>query len=182
MAGCTVHPRLRGELARNKDKVNILRGSSPLTRGTPSAEFENIIRYRFIPAYAGNSQNLCTSQSVQTVHPRLRGELFRVDTDRNIVYGSSPLTRGTQQSCQREVKQNRFIPAYAGNSASATVTITGTAVHPRLRGELLFQPYPVYRAFGSSPLTRGTPLYPIRHQSQSRFIPAYAGNSYCQWS
>ena len=52
----TVHPRLRGELKAKLYPELCQDGSSPLTRGTPSAS--PIIQFiiRFIPAYAGNSR------------------------------------------------------------------------------------------------------------------------------
>ena len=52
----SVHPRLRGELPPKSSFGDMNIGSSPLTRGTPSAS--PIIQFiiRFIPAYAGNSR------------------------------------------------------------------------------------------------------------------------------
>ena len=51
----TVHPRLRGELTGDMTLRLSLIGSSPLTRGTPSDDFDIDYSARFIPAYAGNS-------------------------------------------------------------------------------------------------------------------------------
>ena len=91
-----VHPRLRGELKAKLYPELCQDGSSPLTRGTPSAS--PIIQFiiRFIPAYAGNSSAL------------------RIVSNPPI--GSSPLTRGTRNHTVGRVKLARFIPAYAGNS------------------------------------------------------------------
>ena len=50
-----VHPRLRGELARELFTDCIMIGSSPLTRGTPAMSGGATDPDRFIPAYAGNS-------------------------------------------------------------------------------------------------------------------------------
>ena len=52
----TVHPRLRGELTTWACSPLPLRGSSPLTRGTLSICADLVVPFRFIPAYAGNSQ------------------------------------------------------------------------------------------------------------------------------
>ncbi len=92
---------------------------------------------RFIPAYAGNSAKAINAIHFQTVHPRLRGELFCTCSSSMRWRGSSPLTRGTRESfltmlwpapvhprLRGELKfarsldrlQERFIPAYAGNS------------------------------------------------------------------
>ena len=50
-----VHPRLRGELTDPEADENGQIGSSPLTRGTRVQTRRSRQRYRFIPAYAGNS-------------------------------------------------------------------------------------------------------------------------------
>ena len=134
----SVHPRLRGELYGPSAVVAKICGSSPLTRGTLSAELEKMIN--------------------QSVHPRLRGELrtsFFVISDNS---GSSPLTRGTQSCVQSEKYLWRFIPAYAGNSSSGLTASGITSVHPRLRGELIGLARRLRRRTGSSPLTRGTHL------------------------
>ena len=58
MSGCAlapVHPRLRGELGIESDVVQLMVGSSPLTRGTHRV--------------------LMPRQFELPVHPRLRGEL-----------------------------------------------------------------------------------------------------------
>ena len=91
--------------------------------------------------------------------------------------GSSPLTRGTQHCRQILHLQFRFIPAYAGNSCRGRSRPKASTVHPRLRGELTALVLAFFGAFGSSPLTRGTPDIGQRCIDPNRFIPAYAGNS-----
>ena len=73
----TVHPRLRGELAKLRFEERDGDGSSPLTRGTQRRSSRGPYRRWFIPAYAGNSWIQCAAQRCSTVHPRLRGELSR---------------------------------------------------------------------------------------------------------
>ena len=72
----------------------------------------------------------------------------------------------------------RFIPAYAGNSEKRYSCQVGSAVHPRLRGELSLASDGSPIGGGSSPLTRGTRRNITSQFPTSRFIPAYAGNSY----
>ena len=91
--------------------------------------------------------------------------------------GSSPLTRGTLNGRPRSREDFRFIPAYAGNSPSASLISSQVAVHPRLRGELMPEHYPKMLFVGSSPLTRGTHFKLCISRPIWRFIPAYAGNS-----
>ena len=112
----TVHPRLRGELFRDVENELTLNGSSPLTRGTQGTEELADVLLRFIPAYAGNSQNKSSANLVDAVHPRLRGELFGACICFLFLFGSSPLTRGTR------------------NILSVATQVQ--SVHPRLRGEL----------------------------------------------
>ena len=131
-----VHPRLRGELTSRGLPFMVVIGSSPLTRGTQFFRRSVCVIDRFIPAYAGNSNDHFRPLRNFEVHPRLRGEL-RIFLPRSfIAVGSSPLTRGT-----RERRRSYQLCC---------------SVHPRLRGEL---PAPIRQTskhLGSSPLTRGT--------------------------
>ena len=111
---------------------------------------------RFIPAYAGNSQDTHLVRDLPSVHPRLRGELTIRISMVICTSGSSPLTRGTQKTAAEGCRNKRFIPAYAGNSLPVNPTSTEGPVHPRLRGELM--------VYGTA-------------QDAAGFIPAYAGNS-----
>ena len=152
-------------------------GSSPLTRGTPYCfQLFNVFR-RFIPAYAGNSGSDAYEYIGNPVHPRLRGELPYFFERLRAASGSSPLTRGTQTLRPRLLPLWRFIPAYAGNSIALLTSWTRMTVHPRLRGELTHCFRLDCARGGSSPLTRGTleKLWNVREET--RFIPAYAGNS-----
>ena len=151
-----VHPRLRGELGSTRDKMTGSIGSSPLTRGTRVQTRRSRQRYRFIPAYAGNSLAGDYLSWWRSVHPRLRGELSRSTTPPTVLLGPSPLTRGTQRREKPAICFDRFIPAYAGNSNDHFRPLRNFEVHPRLRGEL---PAPIRQTskhLGSSPLTRGT--------------------------
>ena len=153
----TVHPRLRGELSGAVVEALIVGGSSPLTRGTPGSNVRPKDVLRFIPAYAGNSQDTHLVRDLPSVHPRLRGELTIRISMVICTSGSSPLTRGT-----------------LNDSPYKALTRT---VHPRLRGELLNGAPLSQDQGGSSPLTRGTQKTAAEGCRNKRFIPAYAGNS-----
>ena len=56
-------------------KITDTVGSSPLTRGTHNRKLHYHQQFRFIPAYAGNSEDLFDRNYGLPVHPRLRGEL-----------------------------------------------------------------------------------------------------------
>ena len=84
-----------GELSKPSWAIVQLDGSSPLARGTQDLDRLGYVADRFIPAYAGNSDNGFTLGPPPPVHPRLRGELAVGSFSDKIVSGSSPLTRGT---------------------------------------------------------------------------------------
>ena len=135
----------------------MLDGSSPRTRGTGvGVERAEAVR-RFIPAHAGNSQELV---------PNMDG-----------TGGSSPRTRGTEHLLCAGVGCGRFIPAHAGNSRCPAGASSVRPVHPRARGEQLDMMATGLFDGGSSPRTRGTVLRVQRSALLRRFIPAHAGNS-----
>ena len=152
-------------------------GSSPLARGTPLNLCLGRLPIRFIPAYAGNSLDMCRSRCTFPVHPRLRGELLIEHHLKPRSRGSSPLTRGTLELILTRQPSQRFIPAYAGNSRQERPSGAKSTVHPRLRGELQIPGESSLDVYGSSPLTRGTPGADSSGCRNGRFIPAYAGNS-----
>ena len=153
-----VHPRLRGELFACHKLSFALFGSSPLTRGTLTEFLWPRLSMRFIPAYAGNSEGQSIRAGSETVHPRLRGELLPRTSRTKNAFGSSPLTRGTHAQDLTACFNQRFIPAYAGNSGESKMGWWADSVHPRLRGELSRKHSAPAKGLGSSPLTRGTHL------------------------
>ena len=111
-----VHPRLRGELKTVVNMPSTTIGSSPLARGTHVPSAMIISRARFIPACAGNSKMKTYEIPLNSVHPRLRGELRYVHYSALCLSGSSPLARGTPRLQTAPGLWIRFIPACAGNS------------------------------------------------------------------
>ena len=151
-----VHPRIRGERARQGAYCRLVHGSSPHTRGTQAQEQGQGRHGRFIPAYAGNASLERCHDGPLPVHPRIRGERTFLKFCRMADGGSSPHTRGTRREPERMEPVGRFIPAYAGNARVRTEPASSSPVHPRIRGErpsvLSAGPSP----YGSSPHTRGT--------------------------
>ena len=92
----TVHPRMRGEHARQTARHHSAAGSSPHARGTLSHWQNAQFPARFIPACAGNTLPVVVLGHPSPVHPRMRGEhpsLLDMARDRD---GSSPHARGTR--------------------------------------------------------------------------------------
>ncbi len=71
----------------------------------------------------------------------------------------------------------RFIPAGAGNSITASRSISAAPVYPRRRGELAHRLRHTVKKFGLSPQARGTLIRNHPLTQGLRFIPAGAGNS-----
>ena len=91
----SVHPRRRGERQTLIVPPQSQGGSSPQARGTPGILAVANARCRFIPAGAGNASRRRSSRSRFSVHPRRRGERFRLGARQTIRAGSSPQARGT---------------------------------------------------------------------------------------
>ena len=156
-------------------------GSSPLARGTPPAPPSSPTGCRFIPARAGNTGHGARSLRRPPVHPRSRGEHSCGIVPESLAHGSSPLARGTPPQRGLLGRNDRFIPARAGNTCPPAGWAPPTAVHPRSRGEHALGPELQAARAGSSPLARGTPRRRRQHRQRLRFIPARAGNT-CSWA
>ena len=153
-------------------------GLSPLARGTLPLVSCRPRKNRFIPAGAGNSSTYAPSGSAIPVYPRWRGKLpLRLMND-NKNGGLSPLARGTRCCLYRTLRESRFIPAGAGNSATRWQSSYPTTVYPRWRGELLIRSSYSAPLAGLSPLARGTQHGRPYEIPVARFIPAGAGNSH----
>ena len=175
--GEAVHPRGRGEhFARYRSRRQ-LSGSSPRARGTRLLTKLRAYLKRFIPAGAGNTQTLQSTQMPHPVHPRGRGEHTVQHVRKSWVCGSSPRARGTPRLRLHHNPRLRFIPAGAGNTHRGGPRHASQPVHPRGRGE-----HPWHRCrdlgnHGSSPRARGTRSHKRTRRLRRRFIPAGAGNT-----
>ena len=172
-----VHPRGRGEHSHVSPLGVLSDGSSPRARGTLQAVLLRPLPHRFIPAGAGNTVVISTVSAPASVHPRGRGEHAWGNPRFSRKGGSSPRARGTRRCCQRSPGQGRFIPAGAGNTATAASARGCDTVHPRGRGEHWNSSRPSGRSTGSSPRARGTRRTGTWSPRLSRFIPAGAGNT-----
>ena len=88
------HPRSRGENWTIQLKPVAETGSSPLTRGKPSANERSSEIRRLIPAHAGKTRLGTGELPRYGAHPRSRGENTRPPGIPARGTGSSPLTRG----------------------------------------------------------------------------------------
>ena len=135
MAICPVHPRVCGEQDSIDAPLPTIDGSSPRVRGTDLAAYLTPIRWRFIPACAGNSFSILASSGFASVHPRVCGEQLPSASPQSSSSGSSPRVRGTVRARPSAGRSERFIPACAGNSRLRIWNQDCVTVHPRVCGE-----------------------------------------------
>ena len=110
------HPRSRGEYLGHCSSLVSQWGSSPLSRGIPSA-LRSIIRLvRIIPALAGNTNSMVLPDPKTRDHPRSRGEYAKIFKLLTAIMGSSPLSRGILKPFMGVREIGRIIPALAGNT------------------------------------------------------------------
>ena len=111
------HPRIRGEHSLVYDYISREEGSSPHSRGTPTASAPAITPTRIIPAFAGNT--LCQSKRgiCHRDHPRIRGEHSATIILLYPLSGSSPHSRGTLDTSYVSHGKTGIIPAFAGNTS-----------------------------------------------------------------
>lgn len=73
-----------------------------------------------------------------------------------VIWGSSPLARGTPGNALTATLPSRLIPARAGNTDCFVAAGVDSQAHPRSRGEHFDAGVKAVGAVGSSPLARGT--------------------------
>ncbi len=173
----SVYPRWRGEHERIIFSESMHNGLSPLARGTHAAAVFPGFFLRFIPAGAGNTDCHQVIRSDVPVYPRWRGEHLRPQSRNGLIYGLSPLARGTRTLRMISQLPRRFIPAGAGNTFHNNIFRIISPVYPRWRGEHLSSGALVCTSPGLSPLARGTRPVTDLNEREQRFIPAGAGNT-----
>ena len=111
-------------------------------------------------------------------HPRSRGE-NNIEAIADQAYiGSSPLTRGKPLFDDGVRDRERLIPAHAGKTRSRKLEQLSARAHPRSRGENNIEAIADQAYIGSSPLTRGKPLFDDGVRDRERLIPAHAGKTW----
>ena len=96
--------------------MELIPGSSPLTRGKRSPSYLSGDWLRLIPAHAGKTIADAGGQSGESAHPRSRGENLSGLISLFFGLGSSPLTRGKRLRRVQRSAVRRLIPAHAGKT------------------------------------------------------------------
>ena len=169
----SVHPHVCGELDVTSLTVCCALGSSPRMRGTHVKLPSLTLVLRFIPTYAGNSDNCLIVLDVIAVHPHVCGELSCAVISAFTIGGSSPRMRGTLIDYRLMYAFYRFIPTYAGNSAICPSAVAILPVHPHVCGELKDPRYQSKTVNGSSPRMRGTLLVFYKKTNLYNFLDKF---------
>ncbi len=168
-----VHPRVGGEYQQTARQSFDRLGSSPRGRGIRGGGRPRWRAGRFIPAWAGNTVTPPGGVVLDPVHPRVGGEYrdqIKLDA---LNLGSSPRGRGIRAQHLRAERGDRFIPAWAGNTAYDYAVpmrfipawagntarrgrwLPAMPVHPRVGGEYDSAEIRRCHCHGSSPRGRG---------------------------
>lgn len=92
-----------------------------------------ILQDGYIPAHAGNLQQAAHPPLPASIQPRLCRDFFSPRYQR--CKDTTPLRRGILTKYETVETRFGYIPAYAGNSASAIERCGSSWIHPRLCGE-----------------------------------------------
>ena len=171
------HPRSRGENCMCVLFLCRLLGSSPLTRGKPSACGHADSARGLIPAHAGKTIFVFVHHCNLWAHPRSRGENSVLPARGRVTSGSSPLTRGKRPPGIHAGTRRGLIPAHAGKTRRAGRRGRRCRAHPRSRGENGAFGRARSCTTGSSPLTRGKLRDAAEQAVRSGLIPAHAGKT-----
>ena len=150
------HPRACGEHFHFGSFLGGVWGSSPRLRGTRRRTAAGRVRSGIIPALAGNTDAVFRGESLIGDHPRACGEHSRESRNLAARVGSSPRLRGTLADVLRAYPDRGIIPALAGNTPHALLTLSESGDHPRACGEHVIQVASQHGHQGSSPRLRGT--------------------------
>ena len=132
---------------------------------------------RIIPAHAGQTLIASESSAMATDHPRACGANVFDSNGVAFAVGSSPRMRGKPCRPCRTRPRRRIIPAHAGQTDRRLQRRNHPPDHPRACGanEPVDGGWQIHD--GSSPRMRGKLLRQIRAMSDTRIIPAHAGQT-----
>ena len=170
-----VYPRVCGGTCIGTPRMCTCKGLSPRVRGNLCAASQHRVRFRSIPACAGEPVLSAGATCYQAVYPRVCGGTSLQDGQSEIKAGLSPRVRGNRRKCGVLAVEHRSIPACAGEPRAGPRRAGSCAVYPRVCGGT-----PALRSYdpapsGLSPRVRGNPIRPYFEIVLIRSIPACAG-------
>ena len=153
----TDHPRACGANDRNHSTTRSASGSSPRVRGKQMAALREELIRRIIPARAGQTAVLRSTQMARPDHPRACGANPGCSASRRASCGSSPRVRGKPSGSHSRTARGRIIPARAGQTRRVPRRCRPAPDHPRACGANRRLAKARAQPAGSSPRVRGKP-------------------------
>ncbi len=171
----SVHPRVCGAHGGSRGCGGCPDGPSPRLRGSREPGLVLQGHVRSIPASAGLTSSMASSDPSAAVHPRVCGAHLRWRDEENARIGPSPRLRGSRTWSRWCPCRGRSIPASAGLTSSRASRPRPRAVHPRVCGAHLSASSSAFGRDGPSPRLRGSRDAGQSHELVLRSIPASAG-------
>ena len=177
----TVYPRVCGGSPHIADCHCVRRGLSPRVRGKRPSPACAGLRWRSIPACAGEALRHRHRRPPAEVYPRVCGgsNMFRFLTPAEC--GLSPRVRGKHPSTPNTMKKKRSIPACAGEAPPSWTSTPAAAVYPRVCGGSFQLNSAAAWGEGLSPRVRGKHHSPGPRPGPPGSIPACAGEAFQGW-
>ena len=133
--GSAEHPRARGENMVSKGQIDFETGTSPRMRGKRANSTYDQLKPRNIPAHAGKTPFVSSSNPPYAEHPRACGENYRPLAAPRYGGGTSPRMRGKLAFDATRLTFVRNIPAHAGKTRGSSRVRLASEEHPRACGE-----------------------------------------------
>ena len=173
------HPRTCGANDQRGRTSSAVNGSSPHMRGKRYVRSNGLRSSRIIPAHAGQTSRRASRTRRTPDHPRTCGANGVPSVVTVYASGSSPHMRGKPADKPPAVRQQRIIPAHAGQTSRASRARGADSDHPRTCGANVMNGSNFINSVGSSPHMRGKRMGAPIFWARSRIIPAHAGQTTC---
>ena len=173
------HPRACGANFSTTVVLCVLFGSSPRMRGKRADQPTVLIRFRIIPAHAGQTRRSAELRVRTSDHPRACGANVHNIPSGARGDGSSPRMRGKRADQPTVLIRFRIIPAHAGQTDLPYGRAIESTDHPRACGANQQGRTGAPIGFGSSPRMRGKRIRNTTGWRPVRIIPAHAGQTFC---
>ena len=175
--GSRVYPRVCGGSRGLRVAGYRAAGLSPRVRGKPEVTHRPRRQNRSIPACAGEARNAPPPATPRPVYPRVCGGSPNPHAWANPHAGLSPRVRGKRGALMTTARNNRSIPACAGEAPFRRPPRATAAVYPRVCGGSGQKWLSEGNGKGLSPRVRGKPARPVEQGLVLGSIPACAGEA-----
>ncbi len=170
-----VYPRVCGGTMHLRHQASSRKGLSPRVRGNLAMDEGAWVKFRSIPACAGEPDNVDNSKPPQAVYPRVCGGTTPPLLTRSSCSGLSPRVRGNPGLGRGTLQGLRSIPACAGEPILDELGELEEWVYPRVCGGTSLDVIAQAGIQGLSPRVRGNHWLSPAWSLRSRSIPACAG-------